>query len=174
MLTTCRRLLIVCLLAAAASFSVCECRAALPTTTGSERNLWDQAGYAVVVARVEEIAELNQEDRLEKHASHTATLVPLATIAGILDPSAHPKLMVTLNVGSFATAVRSAPPRDAWVLAVIEPGPMVAADICTFMPDNAGVVVIDGPADKRVAETLKRIQEAREKGRAEEKQKQGG
>jgi hypothetical protein len=161
------RIAIIVILTAA--FCIYDCRAALPTTTGSERKLWDEGGYAVIVAKVEEILELGQEDRLKNHATHTAALVPLATIAGTLDPSTHRKLLVTLNIGSFTTSVDHAPPRGAWVLAVIEPGPMVAADICTFMPDNAGLVVIDGPADKRVAETLKRIQEAREKGSAEEK-----
>jgi hypothetical protein len=161
MLINRRSVRVAFLVAMAAMLNASDCCAALQGTTGSERKLWEEGEYAVVVARVEQIVELSREELLKNHATHSAVLAPMATIAGRLDPSVHRELSVNLNIGPHVSSVSHAPPHGACVLAVIAQESIVVADICTFMPDNSALVVIDGPGDKRVAETLKRIQEAR-------------
>jgi hypothetical protein len=143
--------------------------AGLGTTTGRERGRWKEDRYAVVVARITDIADAENADGV---GLHTANLHPLATLAGAIDPSAAPVLRATFYVGQPTTP--ASPPTGSTVLAVIqlvggqeaEKGQaadeaFIVSDYCRFMPDNSPLVVIDGLGDRRVLETLQRLQEVR-------------
>jgi hypothetical protein len=138
--------------------------AGLGTTTGRERGLWTHGRYAVVVARVGSVADL---DVHRDAGTHAVVLEPLATLAGALDPGVAPQLSARLYVGGTGTTIRSAPPAGATVLAVLqlpekpEQEAFIVSDICTFMPDRASLVVVDGVGDARVAATVARLRAAR-------------
>ena len=138
--------------------------AGLGTTTGRERGLWTDGRYAVVVARVRSVANLDVHGDAGTHA---VALEPLATLAGGFDPSGAAQISARLYVGATGTTIRSAPPAGATVLAVLqlpekpEQDAFIVSDICTFMPDRAALVVVEGLADARVAATVARLREAR-------------
>ena len=127
-------------------------------TRGSERDLWKSERYALVVAVVRDIVRLPRGD---DSGSHRATFEPLATLAGSLDPSAKRTLEVTFEGEVPSSSIHQAPKKGAMVLAVIDRGNRVVPDFCEFMPGFSSLVTIDGLGDKRVAETIERLQLAR-------------
>lgn len=139
--------------------------AAIPTFDGEYDESWDAGRYSVIVAQVKAV------EKAKDDSSWRATLLPMSTIAGKFDPGEHPEL----NVKSFGIGgSRNVPRVGDTVLTVViiskAPGRgwVVPIVYMTFMPGGEGdpLVVIDGPADRRVLETLKRIQQARARGRA--------
>jgi hypothetical protein len=126
---------------------------------GTEHWLWTDDQYSVIVARVVDIKPTNHR---EDPATYTATLEPIATLAGQLDPSIHRELHAVLHAGVAAVLTIHAPPsKGAIVLAVMIGEDKILSDAATFMPSRIPLVEIDGLDDKRVLETLHRIQEAR-------------
>jgi hypothetical protein len=146
--------------------------AGIGTTTGGERGLWTEGRYAVIVARVTRVVEMNvHEDR----GTHTVTLAPLATLAGSIDPTAAESVSATLYAGDTGTKIRVAPSAGELVMAVVQVSKdaanrwFIVSDICTFMPNRSALEVIDGLGDRRVTETANRLREARARARHDEK-----
>jgi hypothetical protein len=148
--------------------------AGLGTTTGKERERWTTDRYNVVVASIRGIEKTKDDGA----PPYRATISPLATLAGSLDPSAHPDIPVTFYVSDMTSSIRrSVPlPKDgATVLAVVQMSKsdgdtvsgFIVSDICTFMPDESALVEIKGLDDPRVIATLKKLQAARAKPEAE-------
>lgn len=137
------------------------------TTTGKEWGLWTEDRYSVIVASIHDITRTDDPEPND----HRATLRPLATIAGTLDPRTHPLLPVRLYAVADDSSIKRLPPDGATVLAVVradmqqghdqEPSNWVVSDTCTFMPEMAAMVTLRDARDPYVRETLKRIQEAR-------------
>jgi hypothetical protein len=147
-------------------------RAGLGTTTGRERKLWTTYRYSVIVAKIRDV----REGKGEGYQAHHATLLPVATIAGTLDPSVTPSLDVRFYRSDLTSSIKGELPKDgAIVLAAVimgrhhadetEPSDWVDSDLVAFMPNRSGLVVIKGLDDPLVAETLQKIQAVR----AEEK-----
>lgn len=145
--------------------------AGLGTITGKEWGLWTEDRTSVIAATIRDVRKWEGGD----YGQYRATLVPLATLAGSLDPSLNPQLPVQFYVSDLTSSIRlSKPlPKDgSTVLAVVQmpkpqnadrekPAGFIVSDICTFMPDGSALVPIDGLGDAKVAETLKKIQVAR-------------
>jgi hypothetical protein len=140
--------------------------AGIGTISAANPNTWKERKISVVIASIKDVHEIKAT------AAHpfAATLTPIATIAGNFDASAQP----TLSVRFFASEISSvtqAPPEGAIVLAVIQQQSLyadektrsdwIASDLCPFMPENAGMVVLKDLSDPRIQETLKKIQDAR-------------
>ncbi|HEX5243847.1 MAG TPA: hypothetical protein VFW23_11345 [Tepidisphaeraceae bacterium] len=128
--------------------------AGLDTQEGNERGLWTKGYYSVIVARVGAIKEAAP-------STERATLEPLCTIAGLLDPSDHRELHVVFYSDGMTSSIRSVPKRGDLILAVIRGDDFIVSDICRFMPDESSLVVVNGLNDPRIPGTLKRIQDAR-------------
>jgi hypothetical protein len=141
----------------------------IDTITGDERGLWTEGHISVIVARVTAMEEFFGRDA---PASYRATLEPIALIAGSFDPSEHPTPRASFVAGpAAAMVIHDPPPKGALVLVVLRDADWIYSDTCLFMPDRVPITILTGLDDKRIAQTLKRIQDAREKARAEEKQK---
>jgi hypothetical protein len=149
------------------SFSSGTILAAQGTVTGKEPEGWDTGAFNVVLGTLIDV----QKDGPAELNRYRATLVPLATLAGAFDPSLHPKVPVRFYVGRASSSIEQPPPSGATVIAVIvvgtlqadetEPSNWIRSDICAFMPGESAMVVVKGLGDARVAETLKKLQEAR-------------
>ncbi len=135
----------------------CECRGGLGFKTGKEWQMWTVDRYSVIIAHVSSVSELQEGD----NGTHRATLEPLALLAGSLDPSKHSALNVTFSANGMSSSIKSPPKQGAIVLAVIQGDNFVISDVCTFMPGQSALVELTGLGDRRVVETLKKIQDAR-------------
>jgi hypothetical protein len=141
--------------------------AGLGTTTGKEPGRWTDDQYNVVVGVITNV----QRVRGEGYQPYQATISPRATLGGTLDPSLHSSLPVRFYVSELTSSINRPPPEGATVMAVVQflpkeaPGQQdagfIVSDLCTFMPDRSALVVIKGLDDPRVAETLKKLQDAR-------------
>jgi hypothetical protein len=145
--------------------------AGLATRRGDERGYWEQDRTSVVVAVLRDLRRA--PDHTDIRSRH-ATLVPMATVSGSFDPGLHPTLPVRLWVVPPGTSIRGEPPEGATVMAVIaqqDDGYLIVPDVCAFMPEpGAALVVVDGPGDPKVAQTLKRIQDVRLAARKKQQQ----
>lgn len=149
---------------ACAGMPLCLCSAAHAgrgVITGREKQGWDDGVYNVVVGTLRGIRPHGPS----APSQHDATFVPRATLAGTFDPSLHPSLRVALFTGTGTTQLAEPPAEGALVLAVLRTKPFegkeatyIYSDNCTFMPDNRGLVVIQGLDDPRVLKTLEMIQ----------------
>ena len=129
------------------------------TVNGSEPGLFTIDRFSVVVARVIEIKAVDPNDR--HPTEFEVILEPLALVAGTLDPSENARIREQFTAGNAVNlSIRKPPPKDAIVLAMLK-GDYIVSSAATFMPDGVPLVVINGIGDKRVAETLSRIREAR-------------
>ena len=143
--------------------------------TGQERRSWGDDGYSVILARVKEVKTISEPDA----GTHEVKFEPMATIAGHFDPSESDVIVTRLYAHQFTTSIADVPPVGSYVLAVIaksliagdpkRPCLFVESMWCKFMPEESGLVVVDGPADKRILETLDRIRKARAVGVEHEK-----
>jgi len=139
----------------------------LGTLTGKEARLWTDGHVSVIIATVADVAK----GQGEGYQPHNVRLIPKGTLAGTFDSSLHPSLNVRVYVSDLTSSVNVAPRSGTTVLAVIEtdalqgeetrPSNWIRSDICTFMPDKSALVIIKSMDDPRVAETLKRLQDAR-------------
>lgn len=158
------------------------CRAAIGAqTTGREPHLFDLytgptgngqgSGCNIIIARVVALSKAKEGSDLANNGYRDlATLEPLATLAGLLDPSLRPKVDVGLWISDapgFKTT--KLPPVGAIVLAMIMANDQtIFPETCPVMPDGSGLVVLDGVGDRRVHETLERIRVARAAAKAQE------
>jgi len=148
--------------------------AALGTYTGREPGFWQR--QFIIVARVNGVHTLDRQRDPQEDATHILSLEPLLTLAGNFDPSRQPVIKVRVAVTAPSSTIQSSsvtePPREgSIVLAVIGSGNIdsddrrpflwVASEICLFMPDEAGLVTLQGLSDKRILETLKKVRERR-------------
>jgi hypothetical protein len=137
------------------------------TITGKERGNWDTGYYNVIIAVIRDV----QKDHDENPNRYRALCVPKAALAGSLDPSLYPALPVVFYVGKTVGSIEDLPRDGALVIAVLQlertpdakdkASAFIFSDICTFMPGESAMVVIKGLDDPRVAETLKKLQDAR-------------
>lgn len=154
--------------------------AALGTTTGKDPKQWQAGELNVIVATVRDV----HKDEGDVPNRYQATLIPLATLAGRFDASLQPALPVRFYVGLASSSIADPPPRRATVIAVVavgltngsetKPSNWILSDICTFMPGESALLVIKGLADPRIAETLKKIQDARAQSDADTARPAGG
>jgi hypothetical protein len=110
-------------------------------------------------------------ERVEGEDRCTATMVPRSTLAGAFDPSTHPVLPVQFYVYGPTSSIRRPPEEGAIVMAVCQlvrakergesDRAKVYSHVCAFMPDEAALVVLTGFDDARIAQTLKKLQDAR-------------
>ena len=150
-------------------------QAALGTFDAANLGMWKEGGASVIIATVQDVKELNG---LFSEGTHTAVLMPHATIAGGFDPGLHPTLNVHFWVGSFGTSIWKAPSKGELIMAVIQSpdelgghkGYIIESAICPFMPfeddrlhpiGSPSVTVITGLNDPKVTQALWRIQVAR-------------
>jgi hypothetical protein len=129
------------------SFSSGTILAAQGTVTGKEPEGWDTGAFNVVLGTLIDV----QKDGPAELNRYRATLVPLATLAGAFDPSLHPKVPVRFYVGRASSSIEQPPPSGATVIAVIVVGTLQAYE----------TVVLTGFDDARIAQTLKKLQDAR-------------
>lgn len=95
-------------------------------------------------------------------------LAPMGTIAGKFDASEHPELKVS-SFGPAGSSVQVLPKAGDTVLTAVmvsqAPGRgwVIPISYIPFMPGDGGAAlcIIEGLADPRVFETLKKIQQAR-------------
>lgn len=160
--------ILLVLLVAGACLTTCPiAHGGLGTTTGREPGCWDKAGYSVILAWVGEVRQPDADDV----GLCRAVVAPIATLAGAFDASLRPALKVAFHAGVSHSSIPKAPAKGDVVLAVISipqdrpAGPedpvLIVSDLCTFMPDEAALVILKNLDDPRVMETLKRIQRAR-------------
>jgi len=138
------------------------------TISGKERGFWTEDRTSVVVGTIGAI----HARQVGEPQEYQAMFVPLATLAGSLDPSLRRVLDVRFFAGSDYSSIDRLPANGAIVVAVVqldrfqaderEPSNWIVSDLCLFMPKHSGLVVVDGLNDPRVAETLKKIQGTRE------------
>ena len=141
-----------------------QCRAGITTVTGAEATLWTEERTSLIIARV-----LSVESRGK--SKFAAALIPIATLAGSLDPTSMAQLDVRFIAGSWGTSIRAAPARDALVMAVVRldlmqgdektPSNWVVSAVCAFMPEKSSLVELRTLDDPRVAETVERVRKAR-------------
>ena len=146
----------------------------LGTFTGREQGAWTEDRNSVVIAKIEDIEEL---DAKLDHGTHHATIHPIATIAGTLDPSLYSTLDVRFYVSDMTSSIKRSKPlpkNGDLVLVVIslaapptkdETSPkngFIISDICTFMPNDSSLVELKGFDDSRVMETLERLRKVRQ------------
>lgn len=145
----------------------CPAQAGRGTITGRESQGWESGYYNVIVGEVHNV----RHEPGEPAERHLVDLVPLATLGGTFDCSLYPKLPVIVYFGGMMNSIAEAPRDGATVIVVMQflpgdehhpkPGGFIFSDICTFMPDKCALAVIKGLDDPRVAEALKRLQDAR-------------
>ena len=124
---------------------------------------------SVIVARLTKVTAI--PGGAARGETHVIELEPLATLAGVLDPSKTPSLTAGVDVEAFPgiSSIHTAPAVGAYVLAVIwkvdaQIGTMtyrINSDDCDFMPECQGMLTIDGFGDKRVWQTLERLRKGR-------------
>jgi hypothetical protein len=141
-------------------------RGGVGTTTGREWGRWTEDQYSVIVAKIREVARTGEDPCM-----YRAVFEPLATLAGRFDPSAQSAWEVRFYAGAD-TSNRKPPQSGATVIAVIQPVPLddgrnhpqrlfVVSDYCGFIPGESSILEVDGLADPRIAEVVKKIREAR-------------
>jgi len=122
---------------------------------GNEPRAWDEGGYFLIVAQVKEVAAVSGD---KSRGNYKATLIPYATLAGVFDPGEDSSLEVTFTCGvPRPISIKAVPKKGAIVLAVLGGKDWVTDDDCSFMPDRSALVTIDGMADKRVIETIRKL-----------------
>jgi hypothetical protein len=128
---------------------------------GDESGLWNADMLSVVVGTI--IGVKADDPRRAQPVDYTVRLEPIATLAGHLDPSLHRELHLRLKASDATTllAIHFVPKKGDLVMAVVLAEDTIYHDATLFMPDGVPLVVLDGVGDKRVVETLHRIQEAR-------------
>lgn len=137
------------------------------TINGRESEGWDTGYYTLILGVIRDV----QKQRTSGEDRCIAVIVPRATLGGIFDPSLHPLLPVEFHFGEPTSSIRQPPKDGAIVLAVIkqvratEKGQsdhgIIYSHICTFMPGESALVVLKGFDDPLIAETLKKLQDAR-------------
>lgn len=140
-------------------------RAGVGSITGKEPWLWTQEGICVLVGVIQNI----ENDNAPRSSAKIAVLRPAATIAGRFDPSEQAALPVRFYPGGANTSIGSVPPERALVIAVVQVSRddkghlkgFIRSDYVSFMPGSSALVVLSGPDDPRIAQTLARIQKAR-------------
>lgn len=150
--------------------SACPAWAARKAIPGGEDGSWDTGELSIIVATVEHL------DLDRPAARYRVTLVPKATIAGLFDPSLHPKLEaslvadpVVISGGGMRGFVGIVPHEGDLVMVVLhrpysgEPVYSIPGRDCAFMRDESGVAKITGLDDAKVEQTLKRMREGRAK-----------
>jgi hypothetical protein len=140
--------------------------AALRRTSAGDPDVWERRDYSVVIATITDV-----QKKGEGYVPYTASLAPIATIAGRLDPSLRSSVAVSFYVSSLTSSIPAPPQEGALVLAAVErvsdpdrekPASFwVDSNVCPFMPDDAGIVTLKDLNDPRIAQTLQRIRDAR-------------
>jgi hypothetical protein len=122
--------------------------------------------YSIIIARVKDV---HKEVGDKPDSTHTLTIEPLATIAGLFDPSKYATIKVALWAAT-ESSVDAAPDRGSLILAVIHPYEVrgerricITASMCTFMPGGSACVTVTGMNDKRILQTLDWVREERVK-----------
>ena len=131
--------------------------------SGREWHLWSDAGYSIVIGR---IAGIKVDDRTGRCF---AAFSPVATLAGSFDPSAKATLVVEFYVSSTTSSIHHPPAEQSLVMVVYSRDYEIVPDrdgfivsaICEFMPSQSAMVSLTGLDDVCIAETLKKVQEAR-------------
>jgi len=146
-----------------------EANAGWSTIHGDRPEIWRSGGLSVIIAVVQEA----QVDSGPDDTIYRAVLAPQATLAGAFDPSLARTLHVRFHAGGYGTSIESPPKPGSRILAAIRIGmeyadeqsrsDWIVSSSVDFMPKQSALVVLDGPADPRIEETLKRIQAARAK-----------
>jgi hypothetical protein len=125
-------------------------------TKGTEPGLWN--AWSVIYATVTSTESINDRSDL-------VTLDVKATLAGLLDPSALPKLRAELDRGRLAT-IREAPRRGDRVIVVVSPREnaryVISPRQLLFTPNGRGLVVVRGFDDPLVDQTITLLRIVRE------------
>jgi hypothetical protein len=151
---------ILCILASVVGCFCLTPLLAQMTFSGKEAEVWAQYELSVVVARVDRVAAGARYET----GTHLITMTPLATLAGLFDPSLYPEVAVATWIGEMGTSIHRAPAPGVVVIAVIgknEGNRVVLAENFSFMPDSCPLVVVTGLDDPRIIETLRKIRLAR-------------
>ncbi len=148
-----------------ALFGFCLCQltqAANPTYYAKEVEFWNGTAF-VVVSKIEAVQLAHEETTIE----YVVEMTPVACIAGLFNPAAHPTITadMMLNVerrivpkpGDLVLAVIC----DREKLGVPRPGFAVRSGRCSFMPNNQPLIVLKGMDDPVILEVLKNMQVAR-------------
>jgi hypothetical protein len=122
---------------------------------GNEPRAWDDGGYNLIIAEAQDVMAVPGD---KSRGNYKAKLIVFATLAGTLDPGANASLEVTFECGvPGPVSILAVPKNGAMVLAVLGEKDYVTSDDCSFMPDRSALVTIDGLADKRVMETIRKL-----------------
>jgi hypothetical protein len=146
---------------AALALALCGNACGLGTFFGRDESDWAEGKVAVVLALVQETGPSANGYEYE------ATFLPRSTVAGNFDCGLHPRLRMRFFASETGGTSIKSPPRDGdLVMAVIGTkgeggGYDVYAEYCAFMPGDEAMLPVRGIDDRRVAETLKRIQDLR-------------
>jgi hypothetical protein len=125
--------------------------------TGRERGFWRADQHSVVVAKV--LSDATHVETPSSKHYYKMSIEPVATLAGAFDVSRQAKIEVGFYIGG--PNIDHAPPKDAFILIVLEQPAFIISDDCEFMPDHSALVIVDGLSDRRVHETLDKIRDAR-------------
>jgi hypothetical protein len=137
------------------------------TITGTEFEGWDTGHYILIAGAIKDV----QMERVEGEDRCSAILIPRASLAGIFDVSLHPVFPVQFYVGGPTSSIARPPLDDSFVIAVVRYVPaketgesghgVIYSHVCTFMPGQSALVVVNGLDDPKVGQTLKKLQHAR-------------
>ena len=114
--------------------------------------------HAAVYAEVASVKELGS-------ARASVTLRVRATLTGFYDAAERPVVEADLSYNPFASAIPKPPKPNDRVVAVLQRRSdgrvFIEAAQCLYMPDYAGLVVVNGFDDPKVADIIRRLQEVR-------------
>ncbi|HET6250476.1 MAG TPA: hypothetical protein VFE47_22500 [Tepidisphaeraceae bacterium] len=143
------------------------------TITARGEKLWDRGGEYLIVAVVEDVVPLNGPN---ENATHLLTFQPICTLAGEFDPVKEPEIKARAWIDEKhekygRSSMDKIPAKGEMVLVLITPVGIgldvkgsvlwVADEICTFMPDEYGLVPVKDLSDKRIMETVERVRRGR-------------
>jgi hypothetical protein len=132
------------------------------TVRGDETGIWDAGQLSVIIARVVEVTQERDKPVAGATYQYATVVEPISSIAGHIDPSNHRQLHLNLWSGdALSLAIHFVPHSGDIVMVVVVREDMIFPDAAMFMPDGVPLAVLDGVGDKRIVETLHRIQEAR-------------
>lgn len=157
-------------------FAFSTARGALVTFSGEQSGSWDSGELSVIVGTIHDVKPG------PRGYDRTASVHPKATIAGLFDPSQHSTLQVSFGVqppsaGGTISCIREEPSDGATVLIVLlrvragensKERYIIVSGICSFMPEQCGMLIVTGADDPKVAEVLKNIRKARAKANQED------
>ena len=136
--------------------------AGIGTSSGNDPSFWESAKVSVIIARISDIKKVaDPGDPAWSNNHYHATLTLKSTLAGVIDSSVTPTLQLDFYATGYGTSIETLPKDGDLVVAVtlsFADPVIITANRISFMPDNAGMIVVKNMDDPQIDQILKKIQ----------------